>query len=40
MGRIYVDFAIENVGGRIRGKDMGDQRPALFTHEEALLLRF
>ena len=37
MGGVYVDFAIEDVGGRIRGKDMGDQRLALFTHEEALL---
>ena len=31
------ELILEDVSGRIRGKNMGDQRLALFTHEEALL---
>ena len=32
VGRIHVDLPVENMGGGIRCKDMGDQRPALLAH--------
>nr|AHF23851.1 hypothetical protein [uncultured bacterium Contig15] len=37
MGRINVDLSVEDMGGRIRSKDMGYQRPALLAHNSALL---
>ena len=32
VGRVDIDLSIKNMGGRIRGKDVGDQGPALLTH--------
>ena len=37
VGRIDVEFVIENMGGRIRGKDMTYQRLPLFTHSVHIL---
>jgi hypothetical protein len=35
MGGIDVNLSVENMSGRIRCKNMGDQWPALFTHEDS-----
>ena len=37
MGRVNIDLSVKDMGGRIRGKDMGDQGPALLAHNSALL---
>ena len=38
MGGVHIDFTVEDVGGRIRCENVGNQRLALFTHGDKALL--